>query len=386
MGNDRIKKILYISGSRSDFGLMKNILKAINNNSNFELEILVTGMHLMKEFGNSIEEIKKEQFKIHKVQAIYEKDDKKSMSNFIGTAIKEMTEQIHKIEPDLILLLGDRAEMLAGAIVGTYLSILVAHIHGGDVSSTVDESVRHAITKLSNIHFAATEKSGERIIRMGEKPSNVYVVGAPGIEQIVNSKLLSKEEIFKKYELNINKPFILCIQHPVTLEFKKAGFQIKETLNAIVDLEIQSIVIYPNADAGGRKMIEIIKKYNKNHDFIKAYKNLPRKDYLSLIKYSDVILGNSSSAIIESPSFKIPAINIGNRQKNREKTFNVIDVDYKKEEIRNGIEKALFDIQFKKSIEDLTTPYGEGNTSKKIIDIMSKIYLNDDILQKHLDY
>ena len=386
MEDDRIKKILYVSGSRADFGLMRNVLKKIDEKTDLELEIAVTGMHMMSDFGSTIGEIKKEDFKIHKINAIYEEDDKRSMAKFVGIAVQKLTDLMDEIKPDLILLLGDRAEMLAGAIAAAYLSIPVAHAHGGDISSTVDETIRHAITKLSNIHFAATKKSAERIIKMGEKASNVYVVGAPGIEEIISSKLVDKEEIFVKYKIDSLKPLVLIVQHPVTLEVKDAEFQIKETLDAIVDLKHQSIVVYPNADAGGRKMIEVIKEYAKNYKHIGAYKNLPRRDYLSLMKYSNVIIGNSSSGIIESPSFRIPAVNIGTRQKNREKTLNVIDVEYNKEKIKNAIEKALTDTNFKNKVKNLTNLYGDGKTSDKIIDIIDKIKINEDILQKHLNY
>ena len=386
MEENRIKKILYVSGSRADFGLMKNVLNRIHKNPEFELEVVATGMHIMSEFGDTIEEIKKEGFKVHKIQAIYEKDDKQSMSKFVGIVIQNLTKLINEIKPDLILLLGDRAEMLAGAVVGTYLSIPVAHIHGGDISSTVDETVRHAITKLSNIHFAATKKSAERIIKMGEKSSNVFVVGAPGIEEIVASKLIDKEKLFDKYKINAFEPLILVVQHPVTLEFGDSDKQIKETLDAIVELQCQSIIIYPNADAGGRKMIELIKGYSKKYQYLKAYKNLSRSDYLSLMKYSNAIVGNSSSGIIESPYFRVPAVNIGSRQKNREKSLNVIDTEYNKEKIKKAIERALNDKNFKNKIKNLTNIYGDGETSKRIVDIISKIKINSDILQKHLSY
>ncbi|NPV50424.1 MAG: UDP-N-acetylglucosamine 2-epimerase (hydrolyzing) [Candidatus Methanofastidiosum sp.] len=375
------RKILYITGSRADYGLMQSVLKKIDSHPNLELEIIVTGMHIMKEFGMTINEIKKDNFKMRVIESIYEKDNKESMAIFIGDLIKKLVEAINKIKPDFILLLGDRSEMLAGAIVGAYLSIPVAHIHGGEITGNIDESARHAITKLSNIHFAATEKSAERIIRMGENPKYVFIVGAPGLDDILNNQLIESELISSKYGLELSKPLILVIQHPVTSEIKDTSTQIRETLNAISELNYQTIVIYPNCDAGGRKIIDVIKKY-KNNNKIKIYENIPRNDYLAILKTASVIVGNSSSAIIEAPSFKIPVINIGSRQKNRERSKHIIDTDHNKESIKNAIIYVLENNDFKESMKYIRNPYGDGKSGDRIVKILSEIYINNDLLIK----
>ncbi|MCK4348862.1 MAG: UDP-N-acetylglucosamine 2-epimerase (hydrolyzing), partial [Thermoplasmatales archaeon] len=311
-----MRKILYISGTRADYGLMRSVLKTIDEHPELELEIAAMGMHMMEEFGMTINEIKKDEFRIHEIDATYEKDSKKSMANFIGKTIQLLTDRVEEIDPDIILLLGDRGEMLAGAIVGAYLTIPVAHLHGGDVTSTVDELARHAITKLAHIHFPVTQESAKRIKKMGEDPLSIFVVGAPGLDTIVNTELIDREEISKKYNLNSSKPILLVVQHPVTVEVKDAADQMRETLEAISELKFQTILIYPNADAGGRKMIDVIKEY-EGFSFITTFKSIPRIEYLSIMKIVNVIIGNSSSGIIESPSFKIPVINIGNRQQGR---------------------------------------------------------------------
>ncbi|MGA2418374.1 MAG: UDP-N-acetylglucosamine 2-epimerase [Candidatus Staskawiczbacteria bacterium] len=379
------KKILYITGTRADYGPIKETLLSIRDSPYLELEIVVTGMHLMSEFGKTINEIKKDGFKIDKADVIYEKDSKESMVNFIGMLIQVLVKKIKKIKPDIILLVGDRAEMLAGAICGAYLAIPVVHIHGGDVSLTVDEFIRHAITKLSCIHLAATKKSAERIIKMGEEKWRVHVVGAPGLVNVLETKLASLRNIAKKYKLDLSKPILLVIQHPVTTEINQAKIQMEETMLAVKDLGYQTIVVYPNADAGGRGMIKVIEKYRK-YSFIKIYKNIPRVDYLSLLKITDVMVGNSSSGIVEAPSFHLPVVNIGSRQTGRERAKNIIDVDYKKEQIKKAIEKALYNKKFKKIVQHCSSPYMKKNTGVKIADILSKIKINKKLLEKKITY
>ena len=380
-----MRKILYISGTRADYGLMRSVLKAIDEHPELGIEIAVMGMHIMEEFGMTINEIKKDGFRIHEIDTTYEKDSKKSMANFIGKTIQLLTDRVEEIDPDIILLLGDRGEMLAGAIVGAYLTIPVVHLHGGDITSTVDELARHAITKLAHIHFPATQESAKRIKKMGEDPLSIFVVGAPGLDTILNNELIGREEISKKYNLDSSKPILLVVQHPVTVEVKDADDQMRETLEAISELKFQTILIYPNADAGGRKMIDVIKEY-EGFSFITTFKSIPRIEYLSIMKIADVIIGNSSSGIIESPSFDLPAINIGCRQQGRERAENVIDVQYNREQIISAIQKAVYDKDFRKQLRNCKNPYGNGNTGRKIADILSKIKITDNILQKHLSY
>lgn len=379
------RKILYVTGTRADYGLMRSVLFEIEKNPNLELEIAATGMHLMNEFGMTLNDIKKDNFKVYEVNATFEEDNKSSMVKFIGSFINLFSQLVVNINPDIILLLGDRGEMLGAAIVGAYLNIPTAHLHGGEITSTVDEYARHAITKLVNIHLPATEKSAERIVKMGENPDNVFVVGAPGLDPILNEKLIDPKSIYVKYNLDLNKPIILLVQHPVTLEYKKAVQNTREAIDAIVELEIQTIIIYPNADAGGRKIIELIEEYD-HFSFIHTYKSIPSKDYLSLMNIASVIVGNSSSGIIEAPSFKLPAVNIGSRQEGRERALNVIDVDYNKENIKNAILKSINDKKFKQSLYDLKNPYGNGETGKRVADILSNIKLGNNLMKKKLYY
>ncbi len=379
------RKILYISGTRADYGLMKPVLGTISTHPRLKLEIIVTGMHLMKEFGMTVNEIYKDKFIIHELAARYDTDDQESMAYFIGNFILLLIPKVKEIDPDIILLLGDRGEMLAGAIVGAYISIPLAHIHGGDITSTVDESARHAITKLSHIHFPATIKSANRIKKMGENPSNIFVVGAPGLDSILNEKIIEPKKIAEMYKLDLSKPILLVVQHPVTLEVNYASFQIRQTLEAILELKHQTILIYPNADAGSRQMIEVIKEYEK-YKFIKIYESLPRLHYLSLMNIASVLIGNSSSGIIEAPSFGLPVVNIGSRQERRERAENVIDIDHDKNEIIGAIEMILQDKIFKLNLTECVNPYGSGNAGVTIADILSTIKLDKALLQKKMTY
>ena len=379
------RKILYISGTRADYGLMKNCLLKIDNSPNLDLEIAVCGMHLMDEFGSSINEIKEDGFKINIIDVVFKKDDKFSMAEFIGEFIVNLSEKIKDIKPDIILILGDRAEMLGGAIVGTYLNIPVAHLHGGEISSTVDEYARHAITKLSNIHLAASELSKERIISMGENPKDVFFVGAPGLDEVLEKNLISSKIIAKKYDLNLSKPLIIAVQHPVSLESDKSKEQILETLKVINNLKYQTIMIYPNADAGGRAMIETIKKYKDENkmDFLKTFKNIEHDEFLSLMNIADVMIGNSSSGIFEALYFNLPVINIGSRQDGREQGDNVINTGYEASQIEKSINKVMND-DFKDKIKYSKKPYGDGNASEKIVEILSSVELNEELLKKQL--
>ncbi len=381
----RTRKILYISGTRADYGLMRETLLNIKRCPELKIEIAATGMHLMPEFGKTINEIKKDGFKVYEMDATYKNDSRESMANFIGEFVQLLSEKIKIIKPDMILLLGDRGEMLSGAVVGAYLAIPVVHIHGGDVTSTVDEFSRHAITKLSHIHLVATKNSAQRIEKMGEDKWRIFVVGAPGLDEILNEKLLSKKEIAKKYSMNLTEPILLVIQHPVSAEIENSAKQIKETMEAIKELSLQAIVVYPNADAGGREIIKVIEKYTK-YPFIKIYKNVPRKDYLSLMNIASAMIGNSSSGMIEAPSFHLPMVNIGGREKGRERAANIIDVDYNKKQIKKGIQKAIYDKNFLAKLKNCKNPYGDGKVGPKIAKILSKIPINKKLLEKKITY
>jgi len=379
------KKILYVSGSRADYGLMRSVLAAVHDHPSMELEIAVTGMHLMPEFGNTFEEIKKDGHSCHKINAVYRDDSQGSMASYIGYFIQEFVPLVEKLRPDIIMVLGDRGEMLGAAIAGAYLGIVVIHIHGGEVTSTADEFARHAITKLAHIHFPATAESAQRIIKMGEDPAQVFITGAPGLDQIHEVTPFPVAEIIQRYNIDPDIPLILVLQHPVPLEPGDPAFQMDQTMRAVSDLNCQVFVIFPNADAGGRAMIEVIKNYQHNPN-IRTFKSLEHRDFLQLLRISSVLVGNSSSGIIEAPSFGLPVVNVGSRQKGRQKAENVIDAGYNTPDIVQAIHRSLNDTEFRRKVKAAKNPYGDGNSSRKIVAILDSLIITPALLQKRLMY
>ena len=381
------KKICYITGTRADYGLMKNVLRKISKE--FDLSLIVVGMHLLKKFGYTVKEIEKDGFKIiKKIKTISARDTAAGMVKSFGLSVIKIADALKNAKPDIILLLGDRGEALAGALVGAHLNIPVIHIHGGDQGDNaghIDDSTRHAITKFSHLHFVATKQSAERIVKMGEEKWRVHFVGSPALDDIFSVKLHSKKYLEKKYKINLKKPLIIALQHSVPMQAKIAAKQMKETLEALKEIGVNTVLIYPNSDVGGRSMIKVIKEY-ENCDFLKIYKSLPRIDYLSLMKYAGAIVGNSSSGTIDAPAFKLPAVNIGTRESVRENAGNKIFVDYDKNEIKKAIQRALFDVDFRKRVKRRKSPYGDGRAGLKIVRILKNLKINDKLLAKRLAY
>jgi len=381
------KKICYITGTRAEYGLMRNTLNKLGKE--FDLSLIVLGMHLSSEFGNTVKEIEKDGFKIaRKIKTLLPSDTGGAMAKSFGLGVIKITEALASLRPDFILIIGDRGEMLAGAIAGIFLNIPVVHLHGGDQGDDgahIDDPTRHSITHFAHLHFPATKKSAERILRMGEEKWRVHMVGSPALDDILLNKFYPKKYLEKKYGLDLKKTFILVLQHPSLTQVNKSGEQIKETLEALKEMNIQTILIYPNADAGGRKMIKVIKEYEK-YDFLHTYKSLPRKDYLSLMKYARLMVGNSSSGTIDTPFFKIPVVNIGTRESVREHAGNKIFVGHNRKQIVRAIKKALFDKKFRKIVQKCKNPYGNGKAGEKITAILKKTKINNKLLVKRLTY
>ena len=379
-----MRKIAVITGTRAEYGLSRSIFEAIERNHSLELAVIVTGMHLMKEFGYSYRLIEEDGFSIEHNTGVVQKDDTGfAMAEAFGQNVISIAEALATIKPDIMMVLTDLGHTLAGAIAASHLNIPVAHVHGGDVSGGIDELIRHATTKFSHIHFPASELSAERLRRMGEEPWRIFMFGAPGIDEIKNSKPIDKNDLSEKYGLHPGETFVIVIQHPVTTE-EDVGNQIRETISALKELKIKAIIIYPNVDAGGRI---IIKEYQalRSEPYISMYKNIPRQDYLNLLKYASCMIGNSSSGIIEAPYFKLPVINIGTRQRNRQRAGNVIDVEYNRHQIVNAVKKAVSN-EFIKSLDDITSPYGRGNAGEKMARVLAEIELNDKLINKVLNY
>lgn len=382
------KHIVYISGSRADYGLMRNTLIEIAKHLGLKLTVIGAGMHLLAEFGMTINSIKKDGkeqgFEVVQLNATYKDDERASMAEFVGQFIVELTRVLKELKPNMLLVVGDRGEMLAGADVGTYLGICIVHVHGGEVSSTVDEVARHAITKLAHIHLASTKESAERIVKMGEEKKNVHVVGAPGIDDIIKVSI-KKYELEKRLGIKLADSFAIVTQHPVSAEIGEVKKQIKETIEAVLSAGLQAVIIYPNADAGGRAMIEVIEQY-RNNPSISIFKSLKREEFLGLMKHASVMIGNSSAGIIEAVSFKLPVVNVGTRQSGRQRECNVIDAGYDRKKILAAIKKALDDKKFRLALSKCNSPYGDGKTAQRIAKLLAEIKVDNKLLQKRITY
>ena len=383
-----INKICIVTGSRSDYAYLKPIIEKIERSTKLEMFLVVTGIHLLEEHGNTFETIIKDGFHITKIIQMYDPKEKSKLrfGKSVGKAIINFTDCFNEIKPDIVLVLGDRYEPLAAVIAASTLSIGIAHIHGGDNVSKgqIDEQIRHAITKFAHIHFPATLKSSKRIILMGEEPWRVKMFGSPTMDEICEPEKLSKEELFKELQLNPTERTVLCVQHPYIVKSNKAGEQMAMTLQILKDLNIQSIIIYPNNDPGSELIIDEI-RLNKNIPNFRIYPDLDRNIFLSLLNHVNLMIGNSSSGLIETPFFKLPVVNIGDRNKGRESAENVINVPHNYDDIEKAINKALSD-EFKIFCQKLENPYGEGKTSEQIVEFFENLKIDKDFLIKKLTY
>lgn len=379
------KKIAYVSGTRADFGLMMPILRAISQNKHLDLQVYATGMHLMPELGGTVNYLRKEFPNSLKINATFETDDWVGVAKFTGKFLNEVVKIFAKNRPDFVLTLGDRPEMLCVAMACLYLGIPTGQVHGGEKTSTIDEVARHAITKLSHVHFPATEKSAHRIEKMGEEKWRIHVVGAPALDTILNEKLLTRNELCKQLGLDWQKRYILVTQHSVSEEIEQVEAQIGETISAVKSFNLPVVIIYPNADPGGRKIIKIIEKEKRN-TFFHIFPNLEYRQFLALEKWAAVWVGNSSGAMIESSSFRTPVVNIGTRQMGRQRGTNVIDTGYNRKEIEDAIDKSLNDLTYLKQLKKIKNPWGDGKTGPRVAKILESIIINSRLLTKQITY
>ena len=371
------RKILFVTERRTDYSRLKPIMKAVQKSKKLKLILIVTGMHLLKSFGGTKKIIESDGFKIDAVLPIFkenDKDDGVAMVKGMGRALMGLADIFAKIKPDIVFCGFDLGAHLAAAIVGTHLNISVAHIEGGERSGTIDEIIRHACTKFSHIHFAGSKQSAERIIKLGENPRYVFCVGCPSLDTLHNIKYFPKKNICEKYNLDPSKKLIIFLQHPVTTEVDRVVQQITNSIEALKKIikkhNAEVLAIYSNNDAGGRRIVARLK-----HSGIKVVPNIIFEDFFRLMKVADVLVGNSSTAIHEAPSFGLPAVNIGTRQQFRERGSNVIDVSENKEEIIKAVEKALFDKVFIRKVKKGKNPYDCGETAKKVVRIIETIKL-----------
>lgn len=380
-----MKRIGIMTGTRAEYGLLKSLMQEINKDNDLELYLIVSGMHLSPEFGMTYQEIEEDGFQINaKVEMLLSSDSPAGISKSIGLGVIGFADEFQRADLDMLILLGDRYEALSAAISAMVMRIPIAHLHGGELTEgAIDEGIRHSITKMSYLHFTSTEQYRNRVIQLGENPERVFYVGALGVENIKKINLMTKEELEKSIHFEIDENTVVVTYHPVTLENNTVEEQFLNLLKVLDrNPKIRMIFTKANADTNGRIVNELIDKYAaQNSERACAFVSLGQKRYLSALKYCRIVIGNSSSGIIEAPSFGKPIINIGDRQKGRICADSVINCGYTQQEIQQAMETALTE-EFENKARNCRNPYEKENTAANIISVIKDYLLNDKIKLK----
>ena len=371
-----MKRIGIMTGTRAEYGLLKSLMQEINKDNDLELYLIVSGMHLSPEFGMTYKEIEEDGFEINaKVEMLLSSDSPAGISKSIGLGVIGFADEFQRADLDMLILLGDRYEALSAAISAMVMRIPIAHLHGGELTEgAIDEGIRHSITKMSYLHFTSTEQYRNRVIQLGENPERVFYVGALGVENIKKINLMTKEELEKSIHFEIDENTVIVTYHPVTLENNTVEEQFLNLLEVLDrNPKIRMIFTKANADTNGRIVNELIDKYAaQNSERACAFMSLGQKRYLSALKYCRIVIGNSSSGIIEAPSFGKPIINIGDRQKGRICADSVINCGYTQQEIQQAMETALTK-EFENKASNCRNPYEKENTAANIISVKIKL-------------
>ena len=380
-----MKRIGIMTGTRAEYGLLKPLMQEINKDNDLELYLIVSGMHLSPEFGMTYQEIEEDGFEINaKVEMLLSSDSPAGISKSIGLGVIGFADEFQRADLDMLILLGDRYEALSAAICAMVMRIPIAHLHGGALTEgAIDEGIRHSITKMSYLHFTSTEQYRNRVIQLGENPERVFYVGALGVENIKKINLMTKEELERSIHFEIDENTVVVTYHPVTLENNTVEEQFLNLLKVLDrNPKIRMIFTKANADTNGRIVNELIDKYAaQNSERACAFMSLGQKRYLSALKYCRIVIGNSSSGIIEAPSFGKPIINIGDRQKGRICADSVINCGYTQQEIQQAMETALTE-EFENKARNCRNPYEKENTAANIISVIKDYLLNDKIKLK----
>ena len=377
------RKVCVVTGTRAEYGLFYPIMRKIQDSNKLELQLIATTMHLSEEFGSTYKQIEKDGFIIdEKIENLLASDSKSSVAKSTGLATILLSDAFTRLQPDILLLLGDRYETHAAATTAMLMNIPIAHIHGGEITEgAVDEQIRHSITKMSYLHFSSTEKYRQRIIQMGEDPSRVFTSGAPGIDNIINLELFSKTDLEDTLNWKFDMKSALFTYHPVTLGSSNINDEINQIFAVLEQTDLNILFTYANADDSGRVINQKIEEFcQTNPTKYKVVKSLGQLRYLSTMKYVDLLIGNTSSGIIEAASFQKPVVNIGDRQKGRLQSGNVIDCSI--EILTTTIEQALSD-EFQNSCKVCKNIYGEGHASNTIVDVLSHVELS--VVKKFID-
>jgi GDP/UDP-N,N'-diacetylbacillosamine 2-epimerase (hydrolysing) len=376
------KKVCVVTGTRAEYGLLRPLIKKIDENPKFELQLIATGMHLSPEFGLTYRNIESDGFKIdEKVEILLSSDTSIGISKSMGLGLISFSESYNRLNPDLIIILGDRYETFSATAAASVANIPVAHLHGGELTEgAFDDSFRHSMTKMSYLHFTSTEEYRKRVIQLGENPERVFNVGALGVENILNLDLLSKRELERELDISLSEKYLLIVFHPVTLENKTAENNFRELLKAIdkYDEDISKVFIKGNSDTEGRIINQMIDNYVNEKTNSYVFTSLSIKNYLSLLKNCFAMVGNSSSGVLEAPSLNTPSINIGDRQKGRIKAESVFDCRNSESNILS-VFKKIDDYYSQNKFININNPYEKDNTSAEIIKVIEDYLLSNKI-------
>ena len=381
------RKICVITGSRAEYGLLRWVMQGVKDHSDLTLQIIATGMHLSKDFGLTFKEIENDGFQInYKIEMLSSDDSPLGIAESMSRGLIGIAKALDKLKPDIVLVLGDRFEIFVSVTAALVAKIPVAHLHGGEVTvGAFDDAFRHGITKMSHLHFVATQEYRNRVIQLGENPNSVFLVGGLGVDSINRLKLLDRKELEKELSIEFSENNLLITFHPVTLDESSISSQMQELLNALTDLKDTTLLFtMPNADTGGQAIIKMINKFVSKNSNSYAFTSLGQLNYFSCIAQVDGVIGNSSSGLLEVPSFKKGTINIGDRQKGRLQARSVINCGPNKNSITDAIH-CLYSKEFKHNLISTVNPYGEGGASAKIVQIVSTISLEQIVKKTFYD-
>lgn len=380
-----MRKIVVVTGTRAEYGLLKNTMKQINNSKKLELQLIVTGAHLSKQFGYTVSEIESDGFEIEeKIPILMTSMGKEGISKEMGLLMIQLSQTFERLKPDILLMLGDRYEIFAASSVAMVMNIPIAHISGGEITEgAIDEQIRHSLTKMAHIHFPGAKVYAENIKNMGEESWRIFDVGDPGIENIKLTNFLNTKQLTEQLNTCIDKDTLLVTFHPVTLERDMLAYQIDNLIQSLNQLNKNMIITYPNSDNGGDYIIEKLEKFSNTNSNVHLFKNLGIIKYLSVMRLCGAVVGNSSSALVEAPYLRKPVVNIGNRQKGRMMAENIISCNNESEEIIKAINISLSN-EFIQKVKHTKSLYGEGNTSKEIVKVLENIEISDTLLKKKL--
>lgn len=381
-----VRTIAIVTEARSSYGYFRPIARLIDGEPALAYRLIVVGQHLLPDFGYSVEEIERDGIEIaDRLYCMLDGYTPATMNKSLGVLLLSLTDTYVRLRPDVVLILGDRGESLMAALAAAQMNIPVAHVQAGERSGNIDGVTRHAITRFAHLHFASGPDAAERLRRMGEEEFRIFETGAPQLDELVNGDLAPADEVAERFRLDLSAPVLLVVQHPVTDSYGNGTAEMEETLEALCELGHQSVLIFPNTDAGSGELRVTIERYRK--PFMRIERNVSRRLYGGLMQVASALVGNSSSGVIEAPALRLPAVNIGDRQRDRARAANVIDVDHDRRAIADAIRRALSS-EFRATLENgFVSPYwSDGRVSERIVEILRDVPIDERLLKKQITY